>query len=56
MNPVSGVGKVSQIIFAIVAPGKIVSNLIAGAIAEAGKKEFSEIYFIIFVLYENIVN
>ncbi len=36
LNPVSGVGKVSQILFAVIAPGNIVSNLIAGGIAEAG--------------------
>lgn len=36
INPVSGVGKISQIVFALVAPKNIVSNLIAGAVAEAG--------------------
>jgi OPT family oligopeptide transporter len=42
LNPVSGVGKVSQIVFAIVAPGKLVSNLIAGGIA-------GTIFFSIFI-------
>eukprot|EP00803_Ostreobium_quekettii_P003250 evm.model.scf_709EXC.8 EVM.evm.TU.scf_709EXC.8 scf_709EXC:60379-67519(-) len=36
LNPVSGVGKISQIVFAGLAPGRVVPNLIAGAIAEAG--------------------
>ncbi|KAL6065382.1 Succinate dehydrogenase iron-sulfur subunit [Balamuthia mandrillaris] len=39
LNPVSGVGKLSQVIFAGIAPGHIVSNLIAGAIAEAGAQQ-----------------
>lgn len=37
----SGVGKVSQIVFGLVAPGKVVPNLIAGAIAEAGNVVFN---------------
>eukprot|EP00026_Physarum_polycephalum_P004523 Phypoly_transcript_04544.p1 GENE.Phypoly_transcript_04544~~Phypoly_transcript_04544.p1 ORF type:complete len:680 (+),score=116.58 Phypoly_transcript_04544:85-2124(+) len=36
LNPVSGIGKLSQIVFAGVAPHNMVSNLIAGAISEAG--------------------
>jgi OPT oligopeptide transporter protein len=36
LNPVSGIGKMSQIVFAGVAPGSIVANLVAGAISEAG--------------------
>lgn len=36
LNPVSGIGKVSQLLFAILAPGNVVANLVAGAIAEAG--------------------
>lgn len=36
MNPVSAVGKLSQILFAVVAPGHIVANIVAGALAEAG--------------------
>jgi hypothetical protein len=36
LNPVSGVGKLSQIIFAGLSPGAVVSNVVAGAIAEAG--------------------
>eukprot|EP01047_Picozoa_sp_COSAG01_P072550 COSAG01_NODE_11566_length_1902_cov_1.788131_3_plen_93_part_00 len=34
LNPVSGVGKLSQLLFAVVAPGSVISNLVAGAIAE----------------------
>ena len=34
LNPVSGVGKLSQIVFAVVAPGQVVMNLVAGALAE----------------------
>lgn len=37
LNPVSGVGKVSQLVFGFaIAPGKVVANLVAGAVAEAG--------------------
>jgi len=39
VNPVSGVGKVTQLVFAAVAPNNILSNLVAGAIAEAGAQQ-----------------
>lgn len=39
LNPVSGVGKLSQLVFAVVAPGNVVANLVAGAIAEAGAQQ-----------------
>ncbi|KAK9823302.1 hypothetical protein WJX72_001775 [[Myrmecia] bisecta] len=39
LNPVSGVGKLSQVVFAVIAPGKVVPNLVAGAIAEAGAQQ-----------------
>eukprot|EP01029_Cantina_marsupialis_P020709 TRINITY_DN486_c1_g1_i3.p1 TRINITY_DN486_c1_g1~~TRINITY_DN486_c1_g1_i3.p1 ORF type:complete len:688 (-),score=172.88 TRINITY_DN486_c1_g1_i3:358-2421(-) len=39
LNPVSGVGKISQIAFAVISPHKVVSNLVAGAIAEAGAQQ-----------------
>lgn len=39
MNPVSGIGKISQVIYAGVTPGNIVANLIAGGIAEAGAQQ-----------------
>jgi OPT family oligopeptide transporter len=35
-NPVSGVGKLSQLVFAVVAPGNVVSSLLSGAVAESG--------------------
>jgi len=39
MNPVSGLGKVSQLILAGVSPGNLVASLIAGGIAEAGAQQ-----------------
>jgi uncharacterized oligopeptide transporter (OPT) family protein len=36
INPAGGLGKVSQFIFASLAPGNLKANLIAGAVAEAG--------------------
>eukprot|EP01083_Nonionella_stella_P031868 87198_1 len=35
MNPVSGVGKVSQIFFSLIAPGNVIGNLVAGAMSGA---------------------
>lgn len=43
LNPVSGVGKVSQLVFALVAPGQVVPNLVAGAIAEAGAQQAGDL-------------
>lgn len=43
LNPVSGVGKLSQILFAVVAPGNIIANLISGAIAEAGAQQAGDL-------------
>ncbi|KYR00052.1 hypothetical protein DLAC_03195 [Tieghemostelium lacteum] len=39
LNPVSGIGKISQILFAFIAPKNVLSNLVAGAIAEAGAQQ-----------------
>jgi OPT family oligopeptide transporter len=39
INPVSGVGKLSQLLFAGIAPGNVASNIIAGGIAEAGAQQ-----------------
>ncbi|KAL7546375.1 hypothetical protein ACHAWF_009717 [Thalassiosira exigua] len=36
LNPVSGIGKISQLLFAALAPGNVTANLVAGAVAEAG--------------------
>jgi uncharacterized membrane protein YdcZ (DUF606 family) len=34
LNPVSGIGKLTQVAFALLAPGKVLPNLVAGAISE----------------------
>ncbi|WVO15478.1 hypothetical protein L204_103136 [Cryptococcus depauperatus] len=36
INPVSGIGKISQFIFMVLQPGNIMANIIAGGVAEAG--------------------
>ncbi len=43
LNPVSAVGKLSQIIFALVAPGHLVANVVAGAISEAGAMQVGDL-------------
>lgn len=47
LNPVSGIGKLSQLIFAFVVPSnhpsKILINLIAGGIAEAGAQQAGDL-------------
>jgi len=43
LNPVSGVGKLSQIVFAFVAPGHVVANIVAGALAEAGAMQAGDL-------------
>ncbi|CCH57976.1 hypothetical protein TBLA_0A01760 [Henningerozyma blattae CBS 6284] len=47
LNPVSGIGKLSQLIFAIVIPrshkGAVLLNLVAGAIAEAGAQQAGDL-------------
>lgn len=43
LNPVSGVGKLSQIVFAVVAPGSMVTNVVAGAVAEAGATQAGDL-------------
>ena len=39
----SGVGKLSQLVFGVVAPGNAVANIIAGAIAEAGAAQAGDL-------------
>lgn len=39
LNPVSGLGKISQLLFAWIQPGNIVANIIAGGVAEAGAQQ-----------------
>ncbi|KAI8093575.1 OPT oligopeptide transporter protein-domain-containing protein [Halteromyces radiatus] len=43
LNPVSGIGKISQVIFAGILPGSIAANLIAGGIAEAGAQQAGDL-------------
>jgi len=43
LNPVSGVGKVSQIVFGLISPGRVLPNLVAGAIAEAGAQQAGDL-------------
>ncbi|KAJ1724952.1 OPT super [Coemansia erecta] len=43
LNPVSGIGKVSQVVFAGIMPGNIVGNLVAGGIAEAGAQQAGDL-------------
>merc|ERR1712228_791754 len=43
LNPVSGVGKLTQIAFAFLAPGQVVTNLVAGALAEAGAMQSGDL-------------
>lgn len=47
LNPVSGIGKMSQLLFAVVIPNdnpsKILINLIAGGIAEAGAQQAGDL-------------
>ncbi|KAJ2005224.1 OPT super [Coemansia thaxteri] len=43
LNPVSGIGKVSQVVFAGVMPGNLVGNIVAGGIAEAGAQQAGDL-------------
>ncbi|ORX45294.1 OPT superfamily oligopeptide transporter [Hesseltinella vesiculosa] len=43
LNPVSGIGKISQVAFAGLIPGGIAANLIAGGIAEAGAQQAGDL-------------
>lgn len=40
INPVSGLGKFSQLFFAWIQPGNVVANIIAGGVAEAGAQQY----------------
>jgi uncharacterized oligopeptide transporter (OPT) family protein len=40
INPVSGLGKLSQLLFAVIQPGNVVANIIAGGVAEAGAQQY----------------
>ncbi|KIK34699.1 hypothetical protein CY34DRAFT_17535 [Suillus luteus UH-Slu-Lm8-n1] len=39
LNPVSGLGKISQLLFAWIQPGNVLANTIAGGVAEAGAQQ-----------------
>ncbi|KIM29771.1 hypothetical protein M408DRAFT_22638 [Serendipita vermifera MAFF 305830] len=43
LNPVSGLGKISQLFFAILQPGNVVANIIAGGVAEAGAQQAGDL-------------
>ena len=47
LNPVSGIGKISQLIFAVIAPrnhpGSVLLNLVAGGVAEAGAQQAGDL-------------
>lgn len=47
LNPVSGIGKLSQLIFALIAPrhqpGSVLLNLVAGGVAEAGAQQAGDL-------------
>lgn len=43
LNPVSAIGKISQLLFAIIQPHNIVANLIAGGISEAGAQQAGDL-------------
>lgn len=46
LNPVSGLGKISQLFFAWIQPGNIVANIIAGGVAEAGAQQYVNLLFL----------
>ncbi|QRV74989.1 OPT oligopeptide transporter protein [Ceratobasidium sp. AG-Ba] len=43
LNPVSALGKISQLFFAILQPGNVVANIIAGGVAEAGAQQAGDL-------------
>lgn len=47
LNPVSGIGKISQLVFALIVPqsqfGAVLINLVAGAITEAGAQQAGDL-------------
>ncbi|ORX39095.1 OPT oligopeptide transporter protein-domain-containing protein [Kockovaella imperatae] len=43
LNPVSGIGKISQLLFAVLQPGNVVANVIAGGVAEAGAQQAGDL-------------
>ncbi|WFD30042.1 OPT super [Malassezia sp. CBS 17886] len=43
LNPVSGIAKISQLIFGALQPRNVVANLVAGAVAESGAMQAGEL-------------
>ncbi|KDE06208.1 hypothetical protein MVLG_03488 [Microbotryum lychnidis-dioicae p1A1 Lamole] len=43
LNPVSAIGKISQLLFTIIQPHNVVANLIAGGISEAGAQQAGDL-------------
>ncbi|GAA6021431.1 hypothetical protein JCM11491_006707 [Sporobolomyces phaffii] len=43
LNPVSAIGKISQLVFAVVQPNNVVANLVAGGISEAGAQQSGDL-------------
>ncbi|ELU41033.1 oligopeptide transporter [Rhizoctonia solani AG-1 IA] len=43
LNPVSALGKISQVFFAFLQPGNVVANIIAGGVAEAGAQQAGDL-------------
>ncbi|GAA6060792.1 hypothetical protein JCM10212_005441 [Sporobolomyces blumeae] len=43
LNPVSAIGKISQLLFAVVQPNNVVANLLAGGISEAGAQQAGDL-------------
>ncbi|CDZ98057.1 Tetracycline resistance protein TetB/drug resistance transporter [Phaffia rhodozyma] len=43
LNPVSGIGKISQLLFAVLQPHNVVANIVAGAVAEAGAQQAGDL-------------
>lgn len=43
LNPVSGIGKISQLLFAVLQPHNVVANIIAGGVAEAGAQQAGDL-------------
>lgn len=39
----SAIGKISQLIFAVIQPGNVVANLVAGGISEAGAQQAGDL-------------
>lgn len=42
-DPVSGTGKISQLLFAVLQPNNVVANIIAGGVAEAGAQQAGDL-------------